>query len=265
MKKTDMLVIMTSIFERKWSVMRQDGAFEKTQDITFSLCDFTGRLKPSALLRLTSDLAGEDYVDRGLPHDRLMEEGYVFLVSRARFNIIRNVQAEEQVKLTTYEREKSGPFCIRDYIIENSSGELLIAGRSAWIICEPVTRRIVRPDRFPHRIELHQDRVLPVGEPDKLRLPEGMELLGERRVVYSDLDGNGHVNNSVYGDMACDVLPMELFRGEIREFAINFVKEAKPGDTIALYGAAEDGRQIVAGYVGAGLCFECIFTFEKQQ
>ena len=80
---------------------RQNGIYEKTQDVSFSLCDFTERLKPSALLCLTSDLAGEDYGDRGLPHDKLLNEGFVFLVSRVRFSIRRNVRAEERIKFIT--------------------------------------------------------------------------------------------------------------------------------------------------------------------
>lgn len=243
---------------------RQDGTFEKTQDISFSMCDFTERLKPSQLLCLTSDLAGEDYGDRGLPHDKLLNEGFVFLVSRVRFSLKRNIRAEERIKLVTYERKITGPFCIRDYILEDEEGGQLIAGRSAWILCDPVTRRILRPSSFPYAIQNHEDIQLPVGEPEKLRLPESMERIGERRVVYSDLDGNGHVNNSVYGDMACDVLPMELFQGELKEFAINFVKEAKPGDTITLYQGMDGDSHVVAGYLDEALCFECAFTFEDK-
>ena len=241
---------------------RQDGTFEKTQDISFSLCDFTQKLKPSAMLCLTSDLAGEDYGDRGLPHDKLQNEGFVFLVSRVRFSIKRNVRAEERIKLVTYERKIAGPFCIRDYILEDAEGERIIEGRSAWILCDPNTRRILRPASFPYEIQNHEDIELSVGEPDKLRPVENMERLGERRVVYSDLDGNGHVNNSVYGDMACDVLPMELFEGELKEFAINFVKEAKIGDIITLYGGRDGDSHVVIGYVGEAVCFECAFTFE---
>lgn len=241
---------------------RQDGTFEKTQEVYFSLCDFTQRLKPSALLCLTSDLAGEDYGDRGLPHDKLQNEGFVFLVSRVRFSIKRSVRAEERIRFITYERKIAGPFCIRDYILEDAEGEQIIVGRSAWILCDPNTRRILRPASFPYEIQNHEDIELSVGEPDKLRPVENMERLGERRVVYSDLDGNGHVNNSVYGDMACDVLPMELFEGELKEFAINFVKEAKIGDIITLYGGKDGDSQVVIGYVGEAVCFECAFTFE---
>lgn len=243
---------------------RQDAAFEKIQDISFSLCDFTERLKPSALLGITSDLAGEDYGDRGLPHDRLLNEGFVFLVSRVRFRLRRNVRAEERIRLITYERKTAGPFCIRDYIVQDSAGESVIAGRSAWILCDPESRRILRPSSFPYPIQNHEDIEIDVGEPDKLRLPGKMERIGERKVVYSDLDGNGHVNNSVYGDMACDVLPMELFKGNITDFAINFVKEAKPGDTIALFGGRDEDSRFVAGYLGESLCFECAFTFEEK-
>ena len=243
---------------------RQNGIYEKTQDVSFSLCDFTERLKPSALLCLTSDLAGEDYGDRGLPHDKLLNEGFVFLVSRVRFSIRRNVWAEERIKFITYERKLAGPFCIRDYILEDAGGERIIEGRSAWILCDPNTRRILRPSSFPHEIQNHEDIILEVGEPDKLCQIEDMQRIGERRVVYSDLDGNGHVNNSVYGDIACDVLPMELFEGELKEFAINFVKEAKMGDTITLYGGRDGESHVVKGYIGESMCFECAFTFEDK-
>ena len=243
---------------------RQDGTYEKTQEISFSLCDFTERLKPSELLCLTSDLAGEDYGDRGLPHDKLLSEGFVFLVSRVRFAIKRNVRAEERIRFITYERKIAGPFCIRDYILEDAGGERIIEGRSAWVLCDPVTRRILRPAHFPYEIQNHEDIELAVGEPDKLRPVENMQKIGERKVVYSDLDGNGHVNNSVYGDIACDVLPMELFRSELKEFAINFVKEAKIGDTITLYGGRDGSSHVVTGYVGDAVCFECAFTFEDK-
>ena len=244
---------------------RQDGTFEKTQEITFSMCDFTERIKPSALLVIAADIAGDDYSDRGLPHDALLKEGVVFLVSRVRFSIKRRIRAEESIKLISYERRVTGPFCIRDYIVEDDRGEIIIAGRSAWIICDPVSRRILRPASFPHPIQNHEDIILDVGEPEKLKLPQDMEKVCERKVVYSDLDGNGHVNNSVYGDMASDVLPMELFNGEIKEFAINFVKEARMGDPITIFRGKDGDREFIAGFLGDSLCFECAFTFKGQR
>lgn len=244
---------------------RADGAMEKQEEMSFSLCDFTGRCKPSTLLRLTADLAGEDYYRRGLPHDRLWEEGYVFLVSRVRFRLRRNIRAEERVALGTYERCVSGPFCIRDYTVDDASGERIISGRSAWILCDPGTRRILRPKQFPYPMETHTDLPLDCGDPGRLRLPERMEPVGTRRVVYSDLDGNGHVNNAVYADIACDVLPTALFRGALQEFSINFVQEAKLGDDIALFtGSAEDGLAVV-GYIGDAVCFESVFRFAEAE
>lgn len=239
-----------------------DGVCEREAELNFSLCDFTGRCKPSTLLRIGADLAGEDYRLRGLPHDRLWAEGFMFLVSRARFHLRRNIRAEERVRLGTYERCVSGPFCMRDYTIDDASGERIVSGRSAWILCNPQTRRIVRPKSFPHPLETHTDLPLDCGDPERLRLPEGMAPAGERPVVYSDLDGNGHVNNAVYADMACDVLPAALFEGELRDFSINFVQEARLGDRIALFSAEAEGTSFVAGYVEDALCFECALTFQ---
>jgi len=242
---------------------REDGVFEKTEDMSFSLCDFTGKCKPSALLRITSDLAGEDYHMRGLPHDRLWNEGYVFLVSRVSFRLKRGIGAEERVTFATYEHSVSGPFFVRDYTVSDESGEQIISGRSEWIVCDPQTRRIIRPSKFPYPPQTHEDRQVDCAAPQRLKLPEEMEKLGERRVVYSDLDGNGHVNNSVYADIACDVLPISLLCGQICEFSINFVQEAKLGDVIELRGFSIEETVCVAGYIGDALCFECSFVFEQ--
>ena len=87
------------------------------------------------------------------------------------------------------------------------------------------------------------------------------ELCGEQTftVRYSHLDVNGHLNNTVYGDLVTDLLPFEeLVNRGIREFRIVFRHEARHGEELRLqllHDGAEDCWYAV-GHRADGPCFE---------
>lgn len=240
-----------------------DGTYQAAKTVAFSQCDHTQACRPSSLLRLATDLAGDDYADRGLPHDLLWEEGCVFLVSRIRFRFARSLRAEERVIFHTWERCVQGPFCVRDYAVRAENGEPIAEGSSSWILCDPQTRRILRPKQFPHPMQQHEELALCEADAEKIVLPEELAAAGTRQVRYSDLDGNGHVNNAIYADIACDALPIALFQNGITEFSINFIHETKCGDVIALQVGEANGVHYVCGTVDGAVCFTCAIRFRQ--
>jgi acyl-ACP thioesterase len=225
----------------------------------FSDYDWNGNLKLSAILRFTSDLAGEDYAERGLSWEVLQAHGIVFLVSRMALRVHRNIRDGETVTIATYERSVEGPYCIRNYYVIGESGDTAVSAKSAWIVCEPASRRILRPSELPKPIECHPDADVDCAEPNRIHLPHTMEYAGDRLVVYSDIDANGHVNNSKYADIACDYLPPELLQKPVRDFAAVFRQEAKPGEIIRVGRSVGGGSAVVSGDVGSVSCFECKF------
>lgn len=92
----------------------------------------------------------------------------------------------------------------------------------------------------------------------KIALPENASLLAERPIWYSDIDGNGHMNNARYGAFVIDSLP-EAFRAhEFKDFKINYVNEAVLGENIKLYGSFNDSEKkaVVIGKQEDKICFE---------
>ena len=84
---------------------------------------------------------------------------------------------------------------------------------------------------------------------------EGLEDLGCRKVVWSDLDGNGHLYSSRYGDIIWDYLPADLQDLEVKEFYLNYSKEATLGQELRLVGiSGEDGYRL-EGFCPDGVCF----------
>ena len=121
---------------------------------------------------------------------------------------------------------------------------------------DPETRKILRPSSFTAR-EFHQaDLPLDCPECDKVLPPrQQLEELGEHRVVWSDLDGNGHIYSGNYGAIFWDNLPTELQTRACREFSINYHKEAALGEDLTLTGCREENGYRMAGTGNGELCF----------
>ena len=90
---------------------------------------------------------------------------------------------------------------------------------------------------------------------DELSSPTGLiaRPLGSRRertVCFTDLDRNGHMNNTRYLDWIDDLLP-SLFHAQhlVKEFTVCYLSEAREGQTLRLqWDLMEDGCLLVDGY-----------------
>ena len=126
-------------------------------------------------------------------------------------------------------------------------------------MADPVERKILRPEKFTHP--------LPTIPPEEAMEPFGAarfrvtgEECGEQAftVRYSHLDVNGHLNNTVYGDLVCDVLPFEeLVNRGSREFRIVLRHEARYGEELGLPRSSEHERwiHIATKHLGIGLIY----------
>ena len=128
------------------------------------------------------------------------------------------------------------------------------AGCTIFCHCGPGTFTAKKLGTCPKAID--------APEPRKILLPrEGVEDLGARKVVWSDLDGNGHVYSGNYGDFVWDYLPADLQEKVPREFFINYSKEATLGQELRMVGCRKGGEYLMEGLGPEGVCFsaQCVF------
>ena len=87
------------------------------------------------------------------------------------------------------------------------------------------------------------------------------DLFERSGVVWSDLDGNGHVYSGNYGDFVWDYLPADLQEKVPREFFINYSKEATLGQELRMVGARRENEYLMEGLGPEGVCFsaQCVF------
>ena len=150
----------------------------------------------------------------------------------------------------------------RVFEMVDQEGRLCVSARSDWILVDPITRKILRPSSFTAKPLTTCDKEIDCPEPKKIVLPrEDLEDLGIRRVVWSDLDGNGHLYSGNYGDIVWDYLPGDLQERSPREFYINYSKEATLGQELRLEGFREGETYWMEGLGPDGTCFTALCVF----
>lgn len=237
--------------------------FETTADIRFCDCDLYRQIKPSAVCEIMSNLAGVAFGSRGMDHQYLWDHGYVFLLSRVSVRILRSPLPETRIRATTWEREANRAEYLRDFEFFSEDGELLIAGSTSWILVDPHTRQILRPSEFSGEMLPMPDKKAEVSPCARLRLKEeDAESVDVRKIRFSHLDGNGHVHNTIYADLAVDALPAVLLEKPLKEFQLNFCREAMLGDELPIFRRIDGNEAIVKGTLAGKDCFICKMLFE---
>lgn len=242
----------------------QGYVFQKEVEIRFYDCDTTRRSRISTLMRYIADIAGIDYTNRGYDYQWLYDRGMVFLLSRVSIRIHNMPAADDRLMINTWEHGKKGALFYRDFEIRRPDGELMASAATAWLLVDPASHKVLRPSAFTGKMQCYPEKIPDCFPAEKVKLPEGMDYAGDRRVVYSDLDANGHINNANYGNIAMDVLPEEVQTRRMTDFLMNYNHEAKQGDNIALYISQEGNEYFVEGQSDGHSCFSCRITFAEE-
>ena len=213
-------------------------------------------LRLSALLRYQQE-AGEQHLSPGgLGWRALGEEGIAFVASRWHAAIRRLPEMDEQVTLTTWHRERKGPRFLRCYEWTDARGEVLLQSVMQFALVAVADHRLLRGDEFMRLAPLPEPaRGVACADPERFRLPE-LTAVGEYTVRRSDIDRNGHMNNTRYADLVGDFLPPELAGRSPVDIQLHFAGESRLGDTLTMAaGADESGVAYLRGDHARGGAF----------
>ena len=136
-------------------------------------------------------------------------------------------------------------------------GKTMAEATSQWALVKLSDGSLVKVEDMPYHIEPEESITLP-DLPTRLRmLPVAeMEFAGERRIVYSDIDYNGHMNNTRYPDMLCDFIP-EMRESCMTGIVLSYRKEATFGHTLRVFRQKnEDGYLVCTVDEDGNVCTE---------
>lgn len=223
------------------------------------------RLKLSAQLRMQQE-AGELQLGKGgLGFEELISNGMAFVITRTNSLIYCTPRLNQHIKLVTWHRCSKGAQFFRCYRFLDENDQILIDSVSAFALVDPETHKILRPSLFSqYAVTQQPDRFNSCPDPEKLVSPDGLLPAGGHDVGWSDIDYNGHMNNTIYADIICNTIPAGMRGRRIAGFTISYLHEALEGERIGLKTGVSQDEVLVFGETQRGACFEGMVKYNAE-
>ena len=196
--------------------------------------DANREVRPSQILAYMQETSNYHLCSAGMSLDELRDRhGLAFLLSRVAMKIYTPLHTNEEIDVQTWVCESRGLSFHRCFRVLRGS-EVIAEAFTVWALMDLGGRKLLPVTAFPYNIEPD----LPLGQElsSRVRLPsiDLMQKVGERKIVYSDIDYNGHMNNTRYPDMLCDFAPDIRSRRAVG-VTLSFLNEAAYGEVMSVY------------------------------
>ena len=215
--------------------------FVKEYEITDASVDCFGYLKPSMLLFYCQDVAGHHCKILGADFDTLMQKNLIWAIIRQKVQITRLPRSGERIRIETWPMPTARTYFPRSTVAYDAEGKELFRSLGMWVLMDASSRAMVLPGKSGVIVEgLLTGTEL--ASPGSLA-PRDMEQVSRRRVCYTDLDRNGHMNNTKYLEWISDLLPSSFHKdNRAQEFTVCYHAEAREGDELQMgWQLREDG------------------------
>lgn len=202
--------------------------------------DANREVRPTQILMYMQETANAQLENAGLSLDRLRDErGLAFLLSRIAIRIYEPLYTRDEMVVETWVCEGKGLAYNRCFRILR--GDMVVAeASSVWGLMDLKLQRLRRAEEAPYTLEPEPDLALDMPRRLIMPRPDEMERAGERRIVYSDIDYNGHMNNTRYPDLFCDFTP-DIRTHRVCGMVLSFLHEAAFDHVLTVYRRSDEG------------------------
>lgn len=212
-------------------------------------CDFTGKWRLSAILEAMQEAAGDHAEILHCGWTQLYPQNIAWILNRSQVEMDRYPGVGEYVTVKTFPMPNRRMFFPRYFLFEDENGGLYGKASTVWALLNLKERRMAPPDIVLPCIPDNSDLTPPLPLPGVVDTLTGPETVSTYSPVYTDLDVNGHVNNTKYADWACNLLGVDVLReNDVSSLTVNYQAELRPGQEISLHLTREGNRFRMAGY-----------------
>ncbi len=216
-------------------------------------------IRPSALVTYLQETANEHLIHIGISLDELRDRhGLAFILGGLSMRVYESLSSGDEIEVETWTCGERGFRHNRCFSVSRG-GKTVAEATSQWALIKLVDGSLVKVEDMPYHIEPEEPITLP-NLPLRLKMPPlaEMDFAGERRIVYSDIDYNGHMNNTRYPDMFCDFIP-EMRESRITGLVQSFRKEAVFAHTLRVFRQkTEDGYLVCTVDEDGNVCTEAL-------
>ena len=219
--------------------------YEKKLTINFNDFYREYNLKGTRLMEMLSTVSINQTIEQfNLPPDYMQREGCIWVLYAWKIKMIKSDLYQEEIEFTTFPVIEKDIYCYRYYILKDKEKNVVGYAFAHWISVDMKTRRLTSIPSSVLKLMKRdgedsfkddEKKVMELIDITPLRKRRNAEFTNEAifQVGYFHIDGNNHVNNSIYNDWALETIfscEREFFeRHIVIDTAIVYKKEKKIG------------------------------------
>lgn len=210
-----------------------DPVWTQSYDVNTMVLNHQKRLSLVGLLNMLQDAAWVHAKARGWGFEDLITKGTIWVLARQKLVMADWPKWEDKVTIRTWGRAASGVTAVREFAIlvgDRRLGECT----TTWLVLDWNTRKPQKLNRVDFALICPDDGLLDISA-ERIPLRDDLAQLTSFEVRNSDLDVNGHVNNTRYAAWISDTASLgELARYRLTGYEVNFLSETGVGDTVVI-------------------------------
>ena len=202
-------------------------------EITDHYVDCFGRMTPASILLMIQEVAGKHCTALSVDYDTLAKRRMFWAVTRHRVQVSRMPRLGETIRVETWPMPTTRVAYPRSVVAYDAAGNECFRAISLWELMNLDTRSMILPGKSGISV-VGSLRGLELPSPGSLALMDHTQTR-QRQVCFTDLDRNGHMNNTRYLNWVSDLLPSAFHQEhEVKEFTICYHAEAREGQLLDL-------------------------------
>ncbi len=210
-------------------------------EISDNCVDRFGNLKLSTMLYYVQEVAGRHVDLICMDYDHLAAKGMFWAIIRQKVQITRLPMRGEKIRVETWPMPTTRVAYPRSVVAYDADGNEVFRSISIWVLMDIRERNMILPAKSGIAV-VGTLRGNELAAPASLS-PRFLANTRERHVCFTDLDRNGHMNNTRYLEWIDDLLPSAFHRAHTpKELTVCYLSECREGEKLDLrWDFIEDG------------------------
>ena len=234
--------------------------YSQTYEVTDIAVNRYGRMKTSMILFLAQEVAGKHCNVLSVDYDTLAARNMFWAVTRHRVQITRLPVRGETIRIETWPMPTTRVAYPRSMVAYDAQGRECFRSISLWVLMDLQKRSMILPGKSGIDVA-GTLRGMELDSPAGL-VAKTLQNQRSRQVCFTDLDRNGHMNNTKYLDWIDDLLPSSFHENHSpREFTVCYLSASREGQILDMsWDFLEDGMLQVDAHRNAEEKAERVFS-----
>ena len=209
--------------------------------------DLYDNITPYCISNLFQEIASLHAEELGVGYEVMNEKKLAWIIARNKISIIDHSKLTNIVKVKTWPLPNGRFDFDREYLLFNENDELIAKGTSKWLVYDLKRNFLCSSKGIMENIEF--DTIKNYNEPfNKINYGNlnDYSFIYDKKIMFSDLDHYGHMNNAKYLIILSDTL--KLNKDElIVEVQVDYLNQGYLDDVISIFVKKENNEYYIVG------------------